>query len=106
MSKLSGLYEGNDKNPNYDIGHFFICIDPENFADLDDFKKNVGDVMREIKSSKCKRGDEILVPGETEYNTSIEVHKNGIEISDVLLEELNSLGFNKWQKQHTTNNSK
>ena len=107
MSKLSGLYEGDTKNPNYDIGHFFICIDPENFADLDDFKKNVGDVMREIKSSKHKKGEEILVPGEFEYNTSVDVHKNGIEISDVLLEELNNLGFNKWQtKNLTINDSK
>ena len=62
--------------------------------------------MREIKSSKHKKGEEILVPGETEYNTSIDVHKNGIEISDVLLDELNNLGFNRWQKQHTTSNSK
>jgi len=62
--------------------------------------------MREIKSSKHKKGEEILVPGEFEYNTSVEVHKNGIEISDVLLEELNNLGFNIWQKQHTTNNLK
>tara|TARA_Y100001933_G_scaffold255343_1_gene298302 strand:+ start:2981 stop:4057 length:1077 start_codon:yes stop_codon:yes gene_type:complete len=106
MSKLSGLYEGNTKNPNYDIGHFFICIDPENFADLKDFKKNVGDVMREIKSSKSKRGEEILVPGEIEYKSSKEVHKNGIEISDALLDELNKLGFDKWQNQHTTNNSR
>ena len=67
MSKLSGLYEGDTKNPNYDIGHF-ICIDPENFADLKDFKKNVGDVMREIKSSKSKRGEEILVPVKLNIN--------------------------------------
>lgn len=106
MSKLSGLYEGDNKNPNYDIGHFFICIDPENFANLKDFKKNVGDVMREIKSSKSKRGEEILVPGEIEYNTSIDIRKNGIEISLELREELNKLGFDKWQKQHTTSNSK
>ena len=106
MSKLSGLYEGDTKNPNYDIGHFFICIDPENFADLKEFKKNVGDVMREIKSSKSKRGEEILIPGETEYTTSKEVRRNGIEISDELHEELNKLGFDKWQKQHTINNSR
>ena len=106
MSKLSGLYEGNTNNPNYDIGHFFICIDPENFADLKDFKKNVGDVMREIKSSKSKRGGEILVPGEIEYNTYKEVHKNGIEISDDLFDELNKLGFSKWQKQRTISNSR
>ena len=107
MSQLSGLYEGDTKNPNYDIGHFFICIDPENFTDIKTFKKNVGDVMREIKSSKtAKDTKEILVPGELEYNTSRKVRKNGIEISDELLEELNTLGFSKWQKTNTTKNLK
>jgi LDH2 family malate/lactate/ureidoglycolate dehydrogenase len=62
--------------------------------------------MREIKSSKSKRGEEVLVPGETEYNTSIDVHKNGIEISDVLLEELNKLGFRNGRSKHTANNLK
>ena len=104
MSQLSGLYEGDTNNPNYDIGHFFICIDPENFTDIETFKKNVGDVMREIKSSKVARNtEEILVPGEFEYNTSLEVHENGIEISDELLVELNTLGFSKWQKSITKN---
>ena len=107
MSKLSGLYEGDTENPNYDIGHFFICIDPENFTDLKTFKKNVGDVLRELKASKTKRSsDEVLVPGEIEYNTSLDVHTNGIEISDELLAELNELGFDRWQKQHIAKNSK
>ena len=107
MSQLSGLYEGDTKNPNYDIGHFFICIDPENFTDIKTFKKNVGDVMREIKSSKtAKDTKEILVPGELEYNTSRKVRKNGIEISDELLGELNTLGLSKWQKTNTTKNLK
>ena len=107
MSQLSGLYEGDTQNPNYDIGHFFICIDPENFTDIDTFKKNVGNVMREIKASKtAKDTKEILVPGELEYNTSREVHKNGIEISDELLVELNTLGFSRWQTKNTTKNSK
>jgi LDH2 family malate/lactate/ureidoglycolate dehydrogenase len=107
MSQLSGLYEGDTQNPNYDIGHFFICIDPENFTDIDTFKKNVGDVMREIKASKtAKDTNEILVPGELEYNTSLKVHKNGIEVSDELLVELNTLEFSKWQKTNTTKNSK
>lgn len=107
MSKLSGLYEGDVNNPNYDIGHFFICIDPENFTDLKTFKQNVGDVMREIKSSNISKGyKEILVPGELEYNTSCEIHKNGIEVSDELMKELDTLGFSKWQKQNTTKSSK
>ncbi len=107
MSKLSGLYEGDSDNPNYDIGHFFVCIDPENFTDIDTFKRNVGDVMREIKETKSVGGvDEVLVPGEIEYNTSLDVHKNGIEVPSELLDDLKKLGFDEWQTQHTTKNSK
>ena len=107
MSKLSGLYEGNLEQPNYDIGHFFICIDPENFTDLKTFKQNVGDVLRELKTAKVKQSDEVLVPGEIEYNSSIEINKNGIEISDQLYEELTELGFNIWQtKNRTINDTK
>lgn len=107
MSKLSGLYEGNSENPNYDIGHFFICIDPENFTDISTFKKNVGDVMREIKSSKISRDtNEILLPGEFEYNNSIDIETNGIEISEELFTELVSLGLNEWQTKNTTKNLK
>tara|TARA_B100000676_G_C18055803_1_gene834335 strand:+ start:1094 stop:2173 length:1080 start_codon:yes stop_codon:yes gene_type:complete len=107
MSKLSGLYEGDTNNPSYDIGHFFVCIDPENFTDLDNFKKNVGDVMRELKETNTIGGvSEVLVPGEIEYNTSLDVHKNGIEVPPELFEELKKLGFDRWQKQHITKNSK
>lgn len=107
MSKLSGLYEGDTDNPSYDIGHFFVCIDPENFTELDNFKKNVGDVMRELKETKSIKGeDEVLVPGEIEYNTSLDVHTNGIEVPNELLDDLKKLGFDKWQKQHTAKNSK
>lgn len=107
MSKLSGFYEGNTEQPNYDIGHFFICIDPENFTDTKTFKKNVGDVLRELKASKKKTmSSEILVPGELEYNSSIKTQKEGIEISEELLVELRSLGYDTWKTQHTTKNSK
>ena len=107
MSKLSGLYEGDTDNPNYDIGHFFVCIDPENFTELGNFKKNVGDVMRELKKTKSVGGvDEVLVPGEIEYNTSLDVHDSGIEVPDELLADLKRLGFDKWQRQHITKNSK
>ena len=70
-------------------------------------KKNVGDVIREIKSSKSQSGEDgILVPGEIEYKSSLEVQTNGIEISPELLDDLKKLGFDSWQRQHTTNNLK
>ncbi|KAL0225610.1 hypothetical protein P9112_012934 [Eukaryota sp. TZLM1-RC] len=51
-----------------ELGHFFVCINPESFRDLNDFKKQVGDMLREIRASAkapgCKR---IYTPGEKEH---------------------------------------
>ena len=63
--------------------------------------------MRELKETKSIKGeDEVLVPGEIEHNTSLDVHKNGIEVPSALLGDLKKLGFDRWQKQHIAKNSK
>lgn len=88
LSGLEGYYEGGEKKP-YDIGHFFLCINPEAFTDLEEFKRNVGNVMRELKAS----GEKVLVPGELEAISTRDVEANGIDVPDALASELESLGW-------------
>jgi L-2-hydroxycarboxylate dehydrogenase (NAD+) len=88
LSGLEGYYEGGEKKP-YDVGHFFMCINPEAFTELEEFKRNVGNVMRELKAS----GHQVLVPGELESIADAEANQSGIEISDELLWELVSFGW-------------
>ena len=105
MTGLAGYYEGGEKKP-YDIGHFFMCIDPELFVDLGEFKKNVGDVMRELKSTKGIYNREVFVPGEKEYLYSKKVNEKGIEVSEELMKELDDMGWETWKKDHTTRSLK
>ena len=105
LSGLAGYYEGGEKKP-YDVGHFFMCIDPELFVDLDEFRKNVGDVMRELKSTKGIYNREVFVPGEKEYLYSEKVNKKGIEVGEKLMKELEELGWKKWKQKHTTRSLK
>ena len=73
---------------------------------LDEFKKNVGDVMRELKSTKGIYNREVFVPGEKEYLYSEKVNKKGIEVGEKLMKELEELGWKKWKQKHTTRSLK
>lgn len=75
LSGLNGFYEGGPKKP-YDIGHFFLCLDPSIFVDLKTFRKNVSAVMRELKTA----GPEFLIPGEPEHIYREKVKEHGLII--------------------------
>ena len=50
------------------LGHFFIAIDIEEFSELARFKKDAGDIMRELRSSKKAPGqNHIYTAGEKEW---------------------------------------
>jgi LDH2 family malate/lactate/ureidoglycolate dehydrogenase len=62
----------------YDIGYYFQAIDPSVFQDLGQFKKENERLIKEIKSSKRKRGvDEILIPGEKSSKKFAKALKSG-----------------------------
>ena len=92
LKQLNGFYEGGEKR-SYNIGHFFLAINPDNFIEIEAFKKNVGDVMRQLKESKAVGEEEVLVPGEKEHYSKQEKLKEGISVGSVLMEELECLGF-------------
>ena len=92
LRQLSGFYEGGKKKP-YNVGHFFLAINPANFIEVEAFKKNVGDVMRQLKESKPVGEEKVLVSGEKEYFSREEKLKEGISVDPVLMEELECLGL-------------
>jgi L-2-hydroxycarboxylate dehydrogenase (NAD+) len=58
--------EGNDIP--IPLGHFFLAIDIGCFADLDDFKKTTGDILRALRASAKAPGKErIYTCGEKEF---------------------------------------
>ncbi len=94
MKALTGLDEnGNiDENGNkkpYRLGHFFIAINVETFQDLDVFKKNAGNLLRDLRNSQKMPGhDRIYTAGEKEYENFLNRRVNGVPIPDSLWEEM------------------
>jgi len=80
------------ENPQ-NVGHFFIVADISKFVDIDEFKTRVGQMIGEVKALPKNPGvEEILLPGEIEQRLRKERKQKGLEISEVVYEELKSLG--------------
>ena len=88
MKALTGLDENGNKKP-YRLGHFFIAINVETFQDLDVFKKNAGNLLRDLRNSQKMPGhDRIYTAGEKEYENFLKRRENGVPIPDSLWDEM------------------
>ena len=67
-------------------GDFFIAIDPSKFVEIDKFKEETEEFIKEVRNS----GDTI-VPGDLEVKRVTEHEKNGIFIDENLYEHLNEI---------------
>lgn len=64
------------------IGHFFLAIDVERFLPLEEFRRTVGDILRELRSSaKAPDQERIYTAGEKAYLNTQRVRAEGVEIS-------------------------
>ncbi|MDP4267216.1 MAG: Ldh family oxidoreductase [Bacteroidota bacterium] len=87
LQLLTGFRDG--KKVPYNLGHFFIAINIENFIELDEFRKTSGNILREIRSSKKMPGAErIYTPGEKEYINWMERKEKGVPINEEVLNEM------------------
>lgn len=79
-------------NVNGGWGSLFILIDPTILRPLEDFKKDVGSAVQELKSLPKEEGfEEIYYTGEQSNMKRREALESGyIEVSDSLLTELNT----------------
>jgi LDH2 family malate/lactate/ureidoglycolate dehydrogenase len=93
LTQLTGS-DAEGKPAPYSLGHFFMAINIEYFIDLDVFKKITGDIVRQLKESKKAEGhDHIYIAGEKEYNNELRVRRDGILISDKLMENMKLMGY-------------
>ncbi|ELP87189.1 malate dehydrogenase, putative [Entamoeba invadens IP1] len=91
-SFLSQIEAGAKTTGKYEIGHFFIAVDISTFRDLDEFKKSVGDVNRELRAAKKRPGyDRIYTAGEKEYETCQYGLKHGVHIPQTTVDEMTEL---------------
>jgi L-2-hydroxycarboxylate dehydrogenase (NAD+) len=88
LSALSGL-NSDGSNARFKVGHFFMAISIESFLPLDNFKKNLGDLLRELRNSRKMPGQSrIYTAGEKEYLNEIEVRKTGVPINENLRKDI------------------
>jgi L-2-hydroxycarboxylate dehydrogenase (NAD+) len=91
---LHGLtgFDLNGKQQPYKLGHFFMAISVEAFLPEEEFKHNVGDLLRELRNSKPATGhNKIYTAGQKEYENEIRIRKEGIPVVSNLQKELKSL---------------
>ncbi len=61
------------------LGHFFLAMDVEHFVALDEFKKSVGGIMRELRASRRAPGQaRIYTAGEKEFEKEQIVRAQGV----------------------------
>lgn len=88
---IHDMYKNWEQPQN--IGHFFIAINIDNFIPIDLFKSRVEMYFKELKAEPKADGvDEIYIPGEIEKRKESQRLKNGIEIPETLLKDLNEIG--------------
>ena len=81
---LSELHDTDSQgNPHLlRIGHFFLAIDVARFLPLDEFRRTVGNILRELRASAKAPGEErIYTAGEKAYASTQRVLAEGVEIA-------------------------
>ncbi|HKK82867.1 MAG TPA: Ldh family oxidoreductase, partial [Atribacterota bacterium] len=80
---LSQLEINKNGNPQDGaMGHFFMAMNISSFIELESFKKNVGDILRELRfSKKAPEAERIYTAGEKEYLAWMEREEKGIPIN-------------------------
>lgn len=71
-------------------GALFIAIDPARFVDMNKFKKNNEELIRQLKKSRCQdRVNKIFLPGEKAYSLKEKCLKRGwFDINEKIWREL------------------
>ena len=89
---LTGLGFGVEPTGRHNDGTFMAVFNVAAFRPLKDFKKEVAEFARYLKSTPPSEGSRgVFYPGEVEYLRERERRKNGIEIEDATWEKLKSL---------------
>jgi len=91
LSALSGFdEEGNETR--FRVGHFFFALNIESFLPLEEFKGNLGTLLRELRSAKKSPGKErIYTAGEKEFLTEMQIKKGGIPVNENLENDLHQV---------------
>ena len=86
---LPGLGFGHDPSGRHNDGCFIAVFKLEAFRDVPEFKKEVADFAKYLKSSEPSKGfKEVFYPGEIEYLKELEQLEHGIFVEDATWDQL------------------
>jgi LDH2 family malate/lactate/ureidoglycolate dehydrogenase len=95
---LSGAAYGRGIKSMFDLsgpsnmGHFFQAIDIEKFLPAEKFKETVDEYIKDVKASPRKEGvNEIYLPGELEYLSTVKRRRDGIPLPHEVCKKLRTL---------------
>ena len=93
---LSGAATGlqvyaDEKRP--DVGHFFMAIDPAAFRPIDEFKRDMDRLARELKDSPKAQGQaRIYVHGEKSFARTEAFRREGIPLDPKVVDAMKKIG--------------
>jgi L-2-hydroxycarboxylate dehydrogenase (NAD+) len=87
-----GVLAGSALDPDKDDGYLFVVLKPDLLTDLEDFKKQVSELIDRIKATPRQPGvSEIRIPGERAFRSRERALRDGIEIDRAVYEALGAL---------------
>ena len=97
LFQLSGL-DAEGKPSRFRVGHFFMAMNIENFLPLPEFKKNIGDLLRTLRSTRKAPGQpRIYTAGEKEFEMEKLIREEGVPVNKNLRKDIlylqNELGL-------------
>ncbi len=91
LFQLSGLDENNQPT-RFRVGHFFMAMNIESFLPIAEFKKNIGDLLRTLRSTRKAPGqDRIYTAGEKEFEMEKIVRQKGVPVNANLRKDIQYL---------------
>ncbi|MDD1776662.1 MAG: Ldh family oxidoreductase [Candidatus Helarchaeota archaeon] len=102
MLKACIGFDAKGKNVPYNLGHFFIAVDPAAFCEITAFKKKTGNLLHQLAGAKKQPGaDHIYIAGEKEYLAFQRVQQTGVPFSQVTQRQIllmqKELGLTKYR---------
>ena len=87
-----GVLAGSALDPDQDDGYLFVVMKPDLLVPLDDFKRQVSELVDRIKATPRQPGvDEIRIPGERSFRSRRRLLHDGIEVDRPVYEALAAL---------------
>jgi LDH2 family malate/lactate/ureidoglycolate dehydrogenase len=87
-----GVLAGSALDPDKDDGYLFVVFKPDLLVNLDDFKRQVSELIDRITATPRQPGvSEIRIPGERAFRSRERAFREGIEIDRVVYDALGAL---------------